>query len=97
MSDAILDSAALDQRPTGIRSGLGEFWFYFRENTGAVIGLGVFVFVCLIAIFADLIAPHDPADAISATRCSLRPSGRRAATGASCSAPTRSAATCFRG
>ncbi len=40
---------------------LAEFWYYFRENRGAVIGLYVFVFICLIAIFADLVAPYGPA------------------------------------
>lgn len=61
MTDAMLETAVLDQRPAGLRAGIGEFWFYFRENTGAVIGLSVFVFICLLAIFADLIAPHGPA------------------------------------
>lgn len=39
---------------------LVEFWLYFRENVGAVIGLGVLVVVVLMALGADLIAPHDP-------------------------------------
>ena len=42
------------------RSGLGEFWFYFRQNRGAVIGLAVFAAIVLIAILAPLLAPHDP-------------------------------------
>lgn len=42
-------------------SRLGEFWYYFRENTGAVAGLGVIVIVVLAAVFADVIAPHAPA------------------------------------
>ena len=41
-------------------SALSEFWYYFSRNKGAVIGLGVFVFVLLLAIFAPLVAPHDP-------------------------------------
>jgi dipeptide transport system permease protein len=60
MSDAILDPVAPDQRPTGVRAALSEFWFYFRDNTGAVIGLWVFVFVCFLALFADLVAPYGP-------------------------------------
>ena len=36
-----------------------EFWSYFRENKGAVLGLRVFCFIILVAIFADVIAPHD--------------------------------------
>ncbi|MCU9847020.1 ABC transporter permease subunit [Defluviimonas sp. WL0024] len=39
---------------------LKEFWFYFRENRGAVIGLWFFAAFILVAIFAPLIAPHDP-------------------------------------
>lgn len=61
MSDAILEPIALDRRPIGLRASLAEFWFYFSENRGAVMGMWVFVFVCLVAIFADLIAPHGPA------------------------------------
>lgn len=37
-----------------------EFWTYFSRNRGAVIGLFVFVLLVLTAIFAPLIAPHDP-------------------------------------
>ncbi|HSM41376.1 MAG TPA: ABC transporter permease subunit [Afifellaceae bacterium] len=40
---------------------LAEFWFYFSENRGAVIGLGVFLSIIALAIVAPLIAPHDPA------------------------------------
>ena len=42
------------------RRALAEFWFYFSENRGAVIGLWVFVALVLIALFAPLIAPHSP-------------------------------------
>ena len=42
------------------RTPLAEFWHYFRENRGAVIGLFFFTGVCLIAIFADFLAPHSP-------------------------------------
>ena len=38
-----------------------EFWSYFRENRGAVIGLWVFAAFVFVAIMADLIAPYDPA------------------------------------
>lgn len=60
MTDIILEPAIADARPTGARATLAEFWYYFRENRGAVIGLWVFVFICLTAIFADVIAPHAP-------------------------------------
>ena len=39
---------------------LSEFWFYFSENRGAVIGLWVFIALVLIALLAPLIAPHAP-------------------------------------
>ena len=42
------------------RQMLKEFWFYFSQNRGAVIGLAVFALLVLTAIFAPLIAPHDP-------------------------------------
>ncbi|MBT1160074.1 ABC transporter permease subunit [Aminobacter anthyllidis] len=42
------------------RARLAEFWYYFSENRGAVIGLVFFIFLVLVAIFAPLIAPHDP-------------------------------------
>lgn len=42
------------------RQMLAEFWFYFSENRGAVIGLVVFAALVLIAVFADVIAPHSP-------------------------------------
>ncbi len=39
---------------------LREFWYYFSENTGAVIGLVTVVTIVLIALSANLIAPHSP-------------------------------------
>ena len=50
----------IDNRPTGFRAILGEFWSYFSENRGAVVGLMFFIGVILIALFADFIAPHAP-------------------------------------
>jgi len=37
-----------------------EFWGYFSENRGAVAGLVVFLLFVLVAIFADVLAPHSP-------------------------------------
>ncbi len=39
---------------------IAEFWSYFRVNKGAVGGLVTIVFIALIAIGADVIAPHSP-------------------------------------
>src|SRR6185503_19246732 len=42
------------------RARLAEFWHYFSENRGAVIGLAVFVLLVLAAIFSPLLAPYSP-------------------------------------
>ena len=42
------------QTKIGPPSALSEFWFYFSRNTGAVIGLVVFVIVLVLAIAAPL-------------------------------------------
>ncbi len=39
---------------------LAEFWFYFSENRGAVIGLFVILALTIVAIFAPVFAPHEP-------------------------------------
>jgi dipeptide transport system permease protein len=41
---------------------LQEFWHYFRRNKGAVVGLAYIVIVVIIAIGANFIAPHAPAE-----------------------------------
>ena len=41
-------------------SGLREFWHYFSQNRGAVLGLVVLLIMVFIAIFAPLLAPHAP-------------------------------------
>lgn len=44
----------------GPRPPLAEFWFYFKQNRGAVIGLGYVIFIVSVAILADVLAPHSP-------------------------------------
>lgn len=39
-----------------------EFWFYFKKNKGAVVGLVYIVIVVFLAIFANFVAPHAPAE-----------------------------------
>ena len=39
-------------------AGLREFWHYFSQSRGAVLGLIIFVLLILIALAAPLIAPH---------------------------------------
>jgi dipeptide transport system permease protein len=54
-------AAAPDVSP--VRPGrLREFWHYFRENRGAVIGLWFFAAFVLVAALADVIAPHSPTE-----------------------------------
>ncbi|WP_439271989.1 ABC transporter permease subunit [Pseudochrobactrum sp. HB0163] len=43
-----------------LRRQLADFWYYFSVNRGAVIGLFIFIALVLIAVFAPLLAPHDP-------------------------------------
>jgi len=57
MSEQAIE-AATDTRSTGTRAVLQEFWHYFSENRGAVIGMWFFLGVCMVALLADLIAPH---------------------------------------
>ena len=58
MTDLSLNGTTADRRPEGRLALFLEFWGYFRENPGAVAGLIVFAIICLIAVFADQIAPH---------------------------------------
>jgi len=61
MSEAAYDpELEIDTRQTGRIAQLKEFWAYFSENRGAVIGLVFFVTIIIIAVFADYIAPHLP-------------------------------------
>ena len=56
MADTTSLEPQVETRPGRLR----EFWHYFRENRGAVMGLWVFAAFVLVAAFADLIAPYDP-------------------------------------
>jgi dipeptide transport system permease protein len=56
MDDALSAEAKMvNDRPGRLR----EFWFYFRENRGAVIGLYIFAVFAFLALFGPWIAPHD--------------------------------------
>ena len=39
-----------------------EFWHYFKRNKGAVVGLVYVSIMILIAVFANFLAPYNPAD-----------------------------------
>jgi len=49
------------RRPSMLRQNLREFWFYFSESKTAVVGLAFLVGIILMALTANIIAPHDPA------------------------------------
>lgn len=53
-------SAPRAAKPSAPPHPLKEFWRYFSANKGAVAGLIVIVVVMLLAIFAPLVAPHQP-------------------------------------
>ena len=55
MDDALsAEAETVHERPGRLR----EFWFYFRENRGAVIGLCIFAVFAFLAIFGPWVAPH---------------------------------------
>ena len=60
MTDVALPDSVAQSSRSARRAMLREFWHYFSENRGAVMGLVVFVLLVLGAIFAPLIAPHSP-------------------------------------
>lgn len=70
---------------------LQEFWHYFKRNKGAVVGLVYVVVMIVIAVFANFLAPYNPADQFRDAPCCRR-SGRTAAAWRICSAPTTWAA-----
>ena len=41
-------------------SPLASFWAAFRENRGALFGLAVFAVIVLLALTANIVAPHSP-------------------------------------
>jgi len=55
-STRMTPSPQQDSSPSMLR----EFWFYFSENRGAVIGLVVFSLLVILALAAPLVAPHGP-------------------------------------
>ncbi len=55
------DTAKLiEESRNATKAQLKEFWYYFSQNKGAVIGLVIFILLVLMAVFAPLVAPHNP-------------------------------------
>ncbi|CCD87487.1 Dipeptide transport system permease protein dppC (ABC transporter) [Bradyrhizobium sp. ORS 285] len=60
-----MSSESIETRVAAARAGappspLMEFWLDFRKNAGAVMGLLVIAILVLLALFADVVAPHSP-------------------------------------
>ena len=53
-----MKAATLIDAPSAPQHPLHELWHYFRQNRGATVGLGVVCILVLLALFADVIAPH---------------------------------------
>src|SRR5688572_19120219 len=60
MSDITASVSIARSSRSARRAMLAEFWHYFSENRGAVIGLVVLGLLTLAAVVAPLIAPHPP-------------------------------------
>ncbi len=60
MADATAKTASSLDTMSPRRRQLAEFWFYFSENKGAVIGLWFFVALVIVALLSPWIAPHEP-------------------------------------
>ena len=60
MTDTTVPDSIVQSSRSARRAMLAEFWHYFSENRGAVIGLVVLALLALAAISAPLISPHPP-------------------------------------
>ena len=55
-------AAAIAASPGAPLGPLRAFWAAFTDNRGAIAALGVVVAIVLVAILADVVAPHGPAE-----------------------------------
>ena len=66
MTDAPTETAAETSSEIALPHGegrfasLAEFWHYFSQSKGAVVGLAAFLLLVLMAILAPWLAPYDP-------------------------------------
>lgn len=60
MTDTANSQSAKQIKNQMRRRMIADFWYYFSENRGAVIGLWVFVTLVVVAICAPIVAPHGP-------------------------------------
>jgi dipeptide transport system permease protein len=62
MADIAATDHVVQSTRSARRAMLLEFWYYFAENRGALVGLVIFVLLLLAAIFASILAPHSPTE-----------------------------------
>ncbi len=62
MTPAALPERARSAGETARPGPLAEFWRYFKENRGALVGMAVLVAIVFLAVFADFVTPHGPND-----------------------------------
>jgi dipeptide transport system permease protein len=60
MTTEVLEAPAVAAPTATPPHPLREFWSYFSANGGAVAGLAVIVIVLVLALLADVVAPHAP-------------------------------------
>lgn len=56
------DALLLEVEPESLKppGSWASFWYAFRENRGAVIGMCLVIAIVLMAVFAPFLAPYDP-------------------------------------
>ncbi|EHR73756.1 ABC-type dipeptide/oligopeptide/nickel transport system, permease component [Burkholderiales bacterium JOSHI_001] len=62
MQGPAMNTTALEAVQAAPPGPLKSFWLAFKDNKGAVAGLVVVVFIALMAVFADVVAPHSPTE-----------------------------------
>ena len=62
MPSDVTAATTVPAAPTAPPGPLQAFWRAFSENRGAVIGLAVLTIILVVAVFAPLLAPHDPVE-----------------------------------
>ena len=60
MAETSLDTATTPESEQERPGPLKEFWAYFSEHRGAVFGMWFFICLVIVALLADVIAPHPP-------------------------------------
>lgn len=59
-SKAVAEEKLASESRNATKAMLVEFWYYFSQNRGAVIGLFVFLALVVVALLAPYVAPHSP-------------------------------------